>query len=139
MVTQDLFILLNNTLRALYAVRQALMSGLGHGETRQAIWEKRYWKCADVRRDEQLSFEEVEKLCRRLNLTLSKADLLNRFMDADTQGRGYLDFNDFKQFVRLLKARPDIARLYKELVGDGQFDFAVFESFMRTSQKVCFV
>ena len=135
--TVDVFTIWDSTLRAMFAVRQALMSGLGHGEARQTMWEKRYWRGADEQRDDRLSFEEVLKMCRRLNLTLSQSDLLSKFMEADKQARGYLDFDDFRQFVKLLKTRPDIDQLYKKLVGDGIFDFAVFEDFMRTCQKVC--
>lgn len=135
-ITVDVFNLWNTTLRALYAVRQVLMSGLGHGEARQRIWEKRYWRGADEHRDDRLSFEEVEKMCRRLNLTLSKQDLLRRFMEADSEARGYLDFDDFRHFVKLLKTRPDIETLYVHLAGDGPFDFDVFENFMKLTQKV---
>jgi len=54
------------------------------------------------------------------------------------QEREYLDFNDFRRFVKLLKARPEIDRLYKKLRNDngGIFDFGVFEKFMREKQQV---
>ncbi|KAL5497818.1 hypothetical protein ACEPAH_2749 [Sanghuangporus vaninii] len=132
----DAFHLWDRTLRALYAVRQELMSGLGHIETRQTVWEKRYWRGADEQRDDRLIFEEVEKMCRRLNLNFSREDLMRRFEEADSRRRGYLDFEDFRKFVRLLKERPELTRLYKRLVGEkGVFDFVVFESFLRVFQK----
>jgi phosphatidylinositol phospholipase C delta len=55
--------------------------------------------------------------------------------------RQYLDFDDFRRFVKLLKARPDIDRLYKKLKAnnDGIFDFVVFEKFMRDEQQVCLI
>ncbi len=56
---------------------------------------------------------------------------------ADTRQRQYLDFDDFRRFVKLLKGRPEIDRLYKKLMADsGIFDFNVFEKFMRENQKV---
>jgi len=55
------------------------MRGLGNGEMRQALWEKQYWKGADEERDQKLSFEEVEKLCRGLNINSHKDDLLRLF------------------------------------------------------------
>ncbi|OCB89387.1 PLC-like phosphodiesterase [Sanghuangporus baumii] len=132
----DVFHLWDRTLRALHAVRQELMSGLGHIETRQTVWEKRYWRGADEQRDDRLIFEEVEKMCRRLNLNFSRGDLMRRFEEADSRRRGYLDFEDFRKFVRLLKERPELTRLYKRLVGEkGDFDFVVFESFLRVFQK----
>jgi phosphatidylinositol phospholipase C delta len=49
-----------------------------------------------------------------------------------------LDFDDFKRFVKLLKARPEVKRLYKKLcsLDKGSFSFQTFERFMRDHQKV---
>ena len=69
----------DKTLRELHAVRQELMQGLGNGEIRQALWEKQYWKGADEEKDQKLSFDEVEKLCRRLNIKSNYDDLLRLF------------------------------------------------------------
>jgi phosphatidylinositol phospholipase C, delta len=57
---------------------------------------------------------------------------------ADVQSRDFLDFDDFKRFVKLLKARPEVKRLYKRLclLGEGGFSFQTFERFMRNHQKV---
>lgn len=67
------------TLRKLHAVRKALMSGLGNHELRQTIWEKHYWKSSDQEADQKLDFEEVEKMCRRLNVNAPSEDLLRLF------------------------------------------------------------
>ena len=64
----------DKTLRELHAIRQELMRGLGNGEMRQALWEKHYWTGAD-----KLTFEEVEKLCRRLNIHSNHDNLFNLF------------------------------------------------------------
>ncbi|KAI5119985.1 hypothetical protein M0805_004430 [Coniferiporia weirii] len=131
----EAFAMWDITLRALYAERQELMCGLGHFEKRQSVWERRYWRGADEQCDDRLTFDEAENMCRRLNISSSKDNLMRRFQEADTQCRGYLDFADFRRFVKLLKDRPELTRLYKKLTGNGPFDFAVFESFMRVSQK----
>ena len=57
---------------------------------------------------------------------------------ADAQKRGFLDFDDFKRFVKRLKARPEVEHLYKKLCssGGGSFSFETFERFMRDYQKV---
>ena len=113
------------------------MSGLGHVETRQSVWERRYWRGADEQRDDKLQFEEVEKMCKRLNLAFSREDFMRRFEEADSRKRGFLDFEDFRKFVRLLKERPELTRLYKRFVGEKEaFDFGVFENFMSVCQKV---
>ncbi|GLB34525.1 putative phospholipase C [Lyophyllum shimeji] len=135
--TKEVFRMWDTTLRKLHAIRQELMSGLGNIEMRQAIWRRHYWKGADEEKDQKLSFEEVEKLCRRLNVNSSSGELFRLFKQADVQQRNYLDFEDFQKFVKLLKGRPEIDRLYKKLRarGGGVFDFPVFEKFMREKQK----
>ncbi|KAH9834796.1 PLC-like phosphodiesterase [Rhodofomes roseus] len=134
--TRDVFQMWDLTLRRLYAIRQKLMSGLGHTEVRQAVWEKQFWK-GDSGMDQRLEFEEVERMCRRLNINPSQDDLLRRFKEADRQGRGYLDFVDFQRFVKALKARPEIDHLYERIAGGtgGTVTYEAFERFMRTCQK----
>ncbi|KAH9474534.1 1-phosphatidylinositol 4,5-bisphosphate phosphodiesterase 1 [Psilocybe cubensis] len=134
--TKDVFQLWNRTLRDLHAIRLELMRGLGNVEMRQALWEKHYWKGADEEQDQKLTFDEVEKLCRRLNINSTNEDLLRLFKQADTQNREFLDFDDFRRFVKLLKARPEIDRLYKKLraQNNGVFDYGVFERFLKEEQ-----
>ena len=49
-----------------------------------------------------------------------------------------MDFDDFKHFVKLLKARPEVKRVYEKLcsLDKGIFSFQTFERFMRDHQKV---
>lgn len=136
-MTADEFTLWDKTLRALFAVRQELMSGLGHVRKRQSVWERRYWRGADEQPDNHLSFDEVERMCRRMNISFPREELLRRFIEADTQGRNYLNFNDFRRFVKLLKQRPELTALYDKLRNGAPFSFAVFREFMTSCQKVC--
>ncbi|KNZ76581.1 1-phosphatidylinositol-4,5-bisphosphate phosphodiesterase 1 [Termitomyces sp. J132] len=133
----DVFKMWDTTLRRLHAIRKELMSGLGNFEMRQALWEKHYWKGADEEQDQKLMFDEVEKLCRRLNINSSSNELQRLFKQADVHQRNYLDFEDFRRFVKFLKGRPEIDRLYNKLCArsGSMFDFAVFERFMREKQQ----
>lgn len=135
--TKDVFRMWDITLRKLYAIRQELMTGLGNEEIRHAIWEKQYWTASDESSGQKLHFDEVEKLCRRLNVNTSTEELKRLFKQADTKCQSFLNFPDFQRFVKLLKARPDITLLYKKLCcsNSGRFDFSVFEHFMRNAQK----
>jgi hypothetical protein len=74
----DVFEMWESTLRKLYAVRQALMCGLGNVGLREAVWEKQYWKASE-QADQKLYFEDIERLCRRLNVNPSREDLKRRF------------------------------------------------------------
>ena len=58
---------------------------------------------------------------------------------ADTHNKGYLEYTDFQQFVKIVKRRPEIEIIYNKLCGseNGTFDLAVFQRFMREYQKVC--
>ena len=73
--TKDIFRLWDKTLREQHAIRQELMRGLGNLEMRETLWEKHYWKGADEGGDQKLTFDEVEKLCRGLNIKSSREDL----------------------------------------------------------------
>lgn len=77
--TRDIFQLWDVTLRRLYSIRQQLMSGLVSADMRQAVWEKQFWKGADEEQDQRLDFDDVERLCRRLNINPSREDLQRRF------------------------------------------------------------
>lgn len=77
--TKEVFRMWDTTLRKLHAIRQELMSGLGNIEMRQTIWEKQYWKGKDEEQDQKLAFDDVEKLCKRLNINSSSGDLLRIF------------------------------------------------------------
>jgi phosphatidylinositol phospholipase C delta len=131
------------------------MRGLGNFDLREALWAKQYWKAANEQADQKLHFEGVEKLCRRLNVNSLRDDLYYRFeahppllspvsiahgstQQADVRKRGFLDFDDFKRFVKLLKARPEVKRLYQKLCqpSEGRFSYQTFERFMREHQKV---
>lgn len=135
-MTKDHFTMWHETLKKLYAIRAELMTGLGNMERRQTLWERHYWKGADFSGDHALDFEEVKRMCRRLNISTDDAILKRRFDAADSKKSGKLDFEDFRRFVKGLKRRPEIKRLFRVLKRDGEFTFTVFEKFMRESQQV---
>jgi len=77
--TQDVFHMWNDTLQKLYGIRKKIMSGLCDRDLRDAIWEKHYWKGSDEEGDNKLSFQEVEKFCKRLAINLSPEELKRLF------------------------------------------------------------
>lgn len=133
--------MLDITLRKLQAIREGLKDGSGSLEMRQAIWEKQYWKASDEEKDQNLNFRDVEKMCRRLNLDPPRGELKKRFDAADEERKGTLDFAAFRRFVKALKARPELERIFDELTKDsgGKFTFPLFLKFMRDTQKVCWL
>ena len=126
------------TLRKLQAIREELKNGSGGLEMRQAIWEKQYWKASDEEKDQKLNLDDVEKMCHRLNLDPPRDELKKRFDAADEERKGTLDFPGFRRFVKALKARPELERIFNDLTkgSDGKLTFPLFLKFMRDTQKV---
>lgn len=56
------------------------MRGLGNVDMRQTVWERQYWKGADKEGDQKLAFDEVETLCKRLNVNRSSEELKRIFV-----------------------------------------------------------
>ncbi|KAJ7206515.1 1-phosphatidylinositol-4,5-bisphosphate phosphodiesterase 1 [Mycena pura] len=127
--TKDVMDMWTSALHRLHAVQTELMSGLSQGEMLEAVWERHYWN------GRGFHFEDVEKLCRRLNVSQGEAELRRLFQQAVSDNNDCLDFDDFRQFVKLLKARPDIESLYKKIQKHDRFTFDVFQTFMRDVQK----
>ncbi|KAF8972700.1 PLC-like phosphodiesterase [Flammula alnicola] len=134
----------DHTLHDLHGMRQELMRGLRCGEMSQALWEKQYWKAADEEPDHKLSFNEIENLCRKLNINSNREDLLRLFKmcfarHLFSSRRKAVVSSSKRTRKSLLKARPEILidRLYKTLraAKDGIFDFGLFEKLMKGKQK----
>nr|CAG8476138.1 4435_t:CDS:10 [Entrophospora candida] len=77
--TPKLFNTWVDNLEKLYLHRKDLMGGLGHLRKRQAVWLKQHWKQANKDGDSKLGFDEVVRLCRQLNINMSKASLRKQF------------------------------------------------------------
>ena len=133
--------MLDITIRKLQTIREELKNGSGGLEMRQAIWEKQYWKSSDEEKDQKLDFNDVEKMCHRLNLDPPRGELRKRFDAADEEQKGTLDFAAFRRFVKALKARPELERIFNKLTegSDGKLTFPLFLDFMRNTQKVCWL
>jgi phosphatidylinositol phospholipase C delta len=77
--TLDVFHLWETSLRRIHAIRQGLMTGHGSAELRRTVWERQYWKGADEGGDHVLDFDDVQKLCLRLNANLTEKELRELF------------------------------------------------------------
>ncbi|KAJ7059156.1 phosphoinositide-specific phospholipase C [Mycena amicta] len=114
----------------IYALRSELLDGLSAGERLEAVWERHYWN------GRGMVLEDVRRLCGRLNVSHSDAELQSLFQEANLRGDGCLDFEEFRSFARLLRARPDLERIYRRLVNKYErFDFNAFQSFMKDIQR----
>ncbi|CAK5272661.1 unnamed protein product [Mycena citricolor] len=123
--TKDIMDMWLAGLRKVHLLQTELMSGLTQGELLEVVWERHYWN------GKGFNFDDVVRLCARLNGGWNEEEVQRLFQLSDSSSRGLLDIDDFSRFAKLLKARPDIARIYKRLVGARPcFDLGVFTEFM---------
>lgn len=135
--TEVVFRLWHVTLLQLKKIRLDFMMGLSSAERAQTIWERHHWKGADTSGDGKLDLNEAKRLCRRLNLSGGDHEVKKRFTEADVGNKGFLTYEEFRTFVQVLKERPEVEKVYMEVKGQGEFDFACFQRFMKDIQRVC--
>ncbi|ANB12959.1 phosphatidylinositol phospholipase C [Sugiyamaella lignohabitans] len=129
----DIFI---DILSQLVKYRREIMSGLAMpGEQFVHVhWNKFVTKEDDG--EERLSFENVERLARRLHINCSKKYLESKFRQADIDESGFLDFKEFQNFVKLLKWRGDIAHIFNDIADNPNgLTLQGLEAFFRDVQK----
>ena len=120
---QVTFELWTSTLDDLQKYRHKLMTGVAGSRLNEKTL-KGHWKCEMAKlfegRDhkeyeENLDFIGVENLCHSFHIHCSKNMLRAQFEKADANGTGYLDFLEFKDFIRRLKLRNDIKDIYRSI------------------------
>lgn len=128
-----------NALYSLIQYRRELMGGLQmSGEKFVSVHWNSY---RDHGEAERLSFEGVERLARRLHINCSAAFLRQKFDMADTDGSGSLSFAEFRHFVKLIKARPEVSKIYRDFLagnhqhGSSGMTFQLFSDFVQKVQK----
>lgn len=133
-----------DTLEALSKHRQDLMTGMtGSGERESVIrahWDSEIAKSKSTSAGhsdgEGLQLSAIEVLCRKLHIHCSKAMIKEHFALADISKNGSLDYEEFKDFVRRLKARQDLRPIFKSLKGDNEHGISKsqFLTFLETTQ-----
>ncbi|KZF19741.1 PLC-like phosphodiesterase [Xylona heveae TC161] len=138
------FDLWTTTLENISRYRIDMMAGVaGIGEKKiRAHWRREMLKlfgtAPHAEEDEKMGLEGVERLCWSLHINCSRELIRAQFFKADKHKTGYLDYDGFKDFVRLLKERRDVRELYQSLVPQGVdgFDLSQFLGFLRDEQRI---
>ena len=143
---QITFELWTSTLDDLQRYRHELMNGVAGSRLNEKTL-KGHWKCEMAKmfngrdheeHEENLDFTGVENLCHSFHIHCSKNMLRAQFEKADKNGTGYLNFPEFKDFVRRLKQRNDIKDIYRSIganVNDG-ISLQDFQEFLQETQGI---
>ncbi|KAF8475971.1 PLC-like phosphodiesterase [Kalaharituber pfeilii] len=114
------FVLWTTTLEKVLKYRTEFMSGLAvQGDKFVSEHWRNEFASRPNEKEERLSFDRVERLCRRLHVNCSRRFLRKKFNEADREGTGYLDFAQFQKFVSLLKERAEIIEIWRNIVKDA--------------------
>lgn len=85
---------------------------------------------AQERAKHHMSFEELELLCQKLQFHAPEAFLRRIFDEVDINKSGHLDFTAFKQFVAILKVRPEVLEIYNDFKHGSVMTRMEFYSFL---------
>ncbi|KAF9122911.1 Phospholipase C [Mortierella sp. 14UC] len=119
----------------MWSVKREVAEGLPQLQRKTNQWLKEHWMDADKDVDSKLGYEEVVRLCHRLNINFSRKEIRLRFDQADEKRQGFLDFSNFTHFVKLLKERKEIISLFYRLTRNDHLSVEEFIDFMLCMQK----
>lgn len=88
-----------------------------------------------------LSFNDILKYSKRLNINMNPTYLrtIFNFVCTDSSVDRGLDFDQFKQFVSILKTRHDITHIWNSTCGENKsMTYDIFKKFMSDVQKESF-
>ena len=136
---KESFMLWTSTLEKVLKYRTEFMSGLAvQGDKFVSEHWKNEFASKASEKERRLSFDRVERLCRRLHVNCSRHFLREKFSEADVEKTGLLNFVQFQKFVSLLKERAEVTELWRSLIKDAEKGMTreEFWLFLRDMQKV---
>lgn len=143
--TQVIFELWTSTLDDLQRYRHELMDGVAGSRLNEKTL-RGHWRCEMAKlfngaphRDEEenLDFTGVENLCHSFHIHCSKNMLRAQFEKADTNKTGFLNFDEFRDFIRRLKTRTDIKDIYKSIDPNNEgVPLDAFLAFVQETQGI---
>ena len=135
-----------STLEDLSRYRHELVTGVA-GSSLNEKTLKGHWRCEMAKLfngtphaedQEKLDFAGVESLCHSFHIHCSKSTIRAHFEKADTKNTGYLNFQEFKNFICHLKYRPEVKNIYESIIPNvnGGIPLAEFLEFLEQTQGV---
>ncbi|KAF2502646.1 PLC-like phosphodiesterase [Lophium mytilinum] len=143
--TPGIFDLWINTLELVSRSRLNMMAGLVDATEKSAksFWrhamDKKFDRSEHAEEDETMDLQGVLKLCRSLHINTSENSIRSHFDKAVSENSRVLTQAQFLMFVKRLKERQDIKKIYKEIKSNsptGLVDKSAFLAFLKHSQGV---
>ena len=82
----------------------------------EELFLKQNWEKADRDHSGSLSLVEIISIVKELNINLSDSAVMDIFRRVDTDKSNELNYEEFKQFIRLLRARPELDYIWNLLI-----------------------
>ncbi|ETI20310.1 hypothetical protein G647_08344 [Cladophialophora carrionii CBS 160.54] len=132
-----------DTLESLAKHREELMTSMIGSTERESVirahWEnemaKRTARQDNVKPD-GLDFHAIQTLCRKLHIHIPDKEIEEHFKSVDVNTSNLLDYNLFREFLRRLRERSDVKRIFDGLKGANSKGIprSVFIDFLRRDQ-----
>ncbi|XP_040912965.1 1-phosphatidylinositol 4,5-bisphosphate phosphodiesterase delta-4 [Toxotes jaculatrix] len=99
----------------------------------QWVWD--WFQKADKNKDGKMTFKEVRKLLKMMNVDMNEEHALHLFTMADKSESGSLEIEQFVHFYKILTQRDEVWKVFQEYSGDGEkLMLEELENFLRTEQ-----
>ncbi len=76
---------------------------------------EKLWDEADLHDRGKLSLDAIKALCAKMNITISDANIEEKFKEVDTDYSGFIEKNEFPFFIESLMERKDVEVLWTSL------------------------
>lgn len=111
------------TLESLAKHREELMTSMIGSIERESVirahWENEMAKRA-VKQEtnvDGLDLQAIQALCRKLHIHIPDKEIEEHFKSVDVKTSNYLDYHQFREFLKRLRERTDVKKIFDELEG----------------------
>ncbi|KAM9664243.1 1-phosphatidylinositol 4,5-bisphosphate phosphodiesterase delta-4 isoform 2-T2 [Trichechus inunguis] len=102
----------------------------------QPGWLSDWFQRGDKNQDGRMTFREVQRLLRLMNVEMDQEYAVQLFQAADKSQSGTLEGEEFVEFYKALTKRPEVEELFEKFSADGQkLTLLEFVDFLREEQK----
>ncbi|XP_073329643.1 1-phosphatidylinositol 4,5-bisphosphate phosphodiesterase delta-4 [Pagrus major] len=100
----------------------------------QWVWD--WFQKADKNKDGKMTFKEVRKLLKMMNVDMNEEHALHLFTMADKSDSGSLEIEQFVLFYKMLTQRDEVWKVFQDYSGDGEkLMLEELENFLKIEQQ----